>query len=83
MDTTDLDVNKTCFMCKSSLEQNKTVEVKRGLPNLMNAARERNDGNIRFLEGVETIKVHADCRRNYICKRMIQKYKNQMNSSQQ
>lgn len=65
---------ENCFICELSLNQGKTVNVSKGITNLINASLKRKDGKHAGLENIQTIKVHTICRREYTRDRKIQKY---------
>lgn len=75
-----VDINN-CFMCAKSLKTGDTVQVKKGLPNLRRASKERGDGFADYLKTVETITVHSSCRRNYICRNQIRAFLNKKKSA--
>lgn len=54
-----------CFICDQLLSDDDVVEVRRGLQTLKNASVSRGDGNIEYLNTVNSVNVHSNCRRNY------------------
>lgn len=54
-----------CFICDELLSNGDVVEVKRGLQTLKNASVSRGDGNIEYLNTVNFVNVHSNCRKNY------------------
>ena len=62
-----------CFICKKSLSERDTVNVTRGLNNLISVSKKRKDGAHLLLEKVKEIEVHTECRREYIKERNIER----------
>lgn len=60
-----------CFICSNPLSNGQTVTVERGMQTLRDASKQRNDGKIEYLCDVTSIKIHIDCRRNYVRKSSI------------
>jgi hypothetical protein len=55
-----------CFICENELTVNDFVVVKRkGIISLINASVVRNDGKDSLLQGLDSIKVHINCRKQY------------------
>lgn len=50
------------FICNDLLSVGKTVNVERGLQTLKTVRNEREDGCIEFLNSVNSVTVHVECR---------------------
>lgn len=55
-----------CVICEKSLSEGETVQVQKGLMNLVRVSKLREDGKHNHFESVEEIVVHKLCRREYI-----------------
>lgn len=60
-----------CFICDKPLSESDTVNVVRGLQTLKTASIARNDGNIGYLNTLNSVNVHTECRKVYISKNSI------------
>lgn len=65
----------SCFICNDLLSVGKTVNVERGLQTLKTVSNEREDGCIEFLNSVNSVRVHVECRKEYIHKKNIAAFK--------
>lgn len=54
-----------CFICNELSTENTTVEVSRGMPNLIAASVARGDDFAVFLRSQKSVKIHVDCRKAY------------------
>jgi len=55
-----------CFICYGKFTVNNFVVVKRkGIIALINASVVRNDGKSSVLQGLDSVKVHITCRKQY------------------
>lgn len=60
-----------CFICSEHKPCEVTCKVTRGLPTLIKASVERNDGFSTTLKQAEFVYVHESCRQKYIHKQYI------------
>lgn len=67
----------SCFICNDLLSVGKTVNVERGLQTLKTVSNEREDGCIEFLNSVNSVTVHVECRKEYTHKKNIAAFKRQ------
>lgn len=64
-----------CFICKKSVSTGETVIVDGGLQTLKDASYERDDGLIEFLNSVNVVTIHVQCRKEYTRKTSILAFK--------
>lgn len=55
-----------CFICENELTNDFVVVKRKGIISLINASVVRNDGKDSVLQGLDSIKVHINCRKQYV-----------------